>query len=358
MKSAHIRYGALGAVLASALVLASCKTEEAALPPPPPPPPPPAMALSNGVVQSAAAYRNYVRTASAISSTFPDAASIQTSLQRGAAFEPNAFSRGAVAYSAIIALQDPAFVQGVRNLGADYANRQEIIRQLFADPAYAAQLPGAQSAAGLIVANLAADGRAVYQAGAAIKQTAYDIQRERWSREYVANREGRLATAKSISAQPMMGSSSEAASLMQVAMSGSGLQGVSASYVSPPYTETVARGLAIAALAVLGAAGDANAVNIEALLNENTGPYCLRMSKLNLYQCLAVSKPHFEDVFCLGQHILMDAGACITKVSGTSQALPEWRRGLVASTPTAASAATTAATTAPPASPRPAPGPK
>jgi hypothetical protein len=310
------------------------------------------MALSSGVVQAAAAYRDYVRAASAIPTTFPDAASIQTSLQRASAFEPNTFSRGAVAYSAVLALQDPAFVQGVRSLGADYANRQEIIRQLFADPAYAAQLPGAQSAAGLIIANLSADGRVVYQVGASIKQTAYDIQRQHWSREYVANREARLATAKSISASPMIGSSGEAATLMQTAMSGTGFTGAASVYASPPYTETVARGLAIAALAVLGAAGDANAVQIDALLAENTGPYCLRMSKLNLYQCLAVSKPHYEDVFCLGQHVLMDAGQCITKVSGTTTPLPQWQRGLVASTPAAASSAATAATTAP-SSPRP-----
>lgn len=350
MKSAHIRYGALAATVAGVLFLAGCKTDEAP-PPPPPPPPPPAMALSTGVVQAAAAYRDYVRTASAISSNFPDAASIQTSLRQGAAFEPNTFARGAVAYSAVLALQDPAFVQGVKSYAADPATRQEVISRLFTDPAYAAQLPGAQSAAGNIIANLSADGRAVYHAGAAIKEAAYEIQRQKWSREYVANREARLATAKSLSAAPMIGSSGEAAMLMQTAMAGSGLTRASSVTAYPPYTETVARGLAIAALAVLGAAGDQNAMQVEGLLAENTGPYCLRMSKLNLYQCLAVAKPHYEDVFCLGQHILMDAGQCITKVSGTSQPLPEWRRGLIASTPTAASSAATAAATAPPASP-------
>ena len=110
------------------------------------------MALSSGVVQAAASYRNYVREASSISATFPDAASIQTGLTRGAAYEPNELARGAVAYAAVLALQDPAFVQGVRTLGADANNRASVTRQLFSDPAYAAQLPGASSAAGTIVA--------------------------------------------------------------------------------------------------------------------------------------------------------------------------------------------------------------
>jgi len=43
---------------------------------------------------------------------------------------------------------------------------------------------------------------------------------------------------------------------------------------------------------------------------------CLSMAKLNLYQCLAVAKPHYEDVFCLGQHVLMDTGQCVIKAAG------------------------------------------
>ena len=45
---------------------------------------------------------------------------------------------------------------------------------------------------------------------------------------------------------------------------------------------------------------------------------CLNMSKLNLYQCLAVAKPNYEDVFCLGQHILIDTGACLIRASGAA----------------------------------------
>jgi hypothetical protein len=231
-------------------------------------------------------------------------------------------------------------------MGTDRANRDAIIRNIMADPSYAATLPGAQSAAGTIIATLSADGRAVYQAGSAIKQSAYDIQHQRWSREYVNDRDGRLATAKRLSAMPIIGSSSESSMLMQAAMSGTGLNPVRAGSASPPYTQTVVRGLAIAALAVLGAAGDDNAVNIQTLLDESVGPYCLKMSKLNLYQCLAVAKPHYEDVFCLGQHILMDAGQCITKVAGGTQPGP-WSRSMVASTPTAASSSAQAGGTAP-----------
>ena len=56
------------------------------------------------MVQAAAAYQAYVREASAISAAFVDAAQIQSSLQRGASYEPKQFNRGAVAYGAIAGL--------------------------------------------------------------------------------------------------------------------------------------------------------------------------------------------------------------------------------------------------------------
>ena len=54
-------------------------------------------------------------------------------------------------------------------------------------------------------------------------------------------------------------------------------------------------------------------------MNEPNVGRCMSMSKLNLYQCLAVAGPHYEDVFCLGQHAMMDTGKCMIKAAG----LPE-----------------------------------
>jgi hypothetical protein len=52
---------------------------------------------------------------------------------------------------------------------------------------------------------------------------------------------------------------------------------------------------------------------------------CLHMAKLNLYQCLASAGPHYEDIFCLGQHAMIDPGQCVvdaTKASAPRQASP------------------------------------
>ena len=75
----------------------------------------------------------------------------------------------------------------------------------------------------------------------------------------------------------------------------------------------------------LGYGEDPNyAASFDALLVEPTGGSCLNMSKLNLNQCLAVAKPWYEDVFCLGQHVMMDTGKCVIKAAGLPEPY-EWK---------------------------------
>jgi type II secretory pathway component GspD/PulD (secretin) len=52
------------------------------------------------------------------------------------------------------------------------------------------------------------------------------------------------------------------------------------------------------------------------ILTEVNSASCFNMSKLNLYQCLAVAGPHYEDIFCLGQHAMIDTGTCVLKAAG------------------------------------------
>jgi hypothetical protein len=311
-----IRAGLTAAAVGLASLLTACAQE--APPPPPPPPPPPSVSLAPKLIEQASAYRHYVTRATAISPAFTDGASIASAVSVGAAYEPKQLLQGAIAYGAIVALQDPAYVAGVRTYVGDAEQRRQVAYEIMKDPAYVVALPGSASAAGLVMAALGADGTKFYEAGKAVKQAAYDVQKQPWSKADVVNRDLRLIQAKSLSSTALVGDLNETARLQQAAVGAQplGVVGVSA---TPPYTPVVIRSLAVAALAALGHASEANLETINAIMIEPNVAYCANMSKLNLYQCLAVSKPHYEDVFCLGQHAMMDTAKCVIKAAG----LPE-----------------------------------
>jgi hypothetical protein len=308
---------ALFAVFGAAMIfLASC-----AEPPAPPPPPAPPVALSARIIEDAAAYRSYMRQAAAVNPAFVDGLSVAQGVRTAASYEPGQLLRGAMAYAAVVALQDPAFVAGVRAYASDSNTRLTVINQIYKDPAYVVGIAGADSAAGRIAAALGDDGHKVFAAGRAVKQAAYDVQHSKWSLADVVGRDQRLSQAKTLSATPIVGDMNDTLMMQQAAAGGPPMTLPAFTAKPPPYTNLVVRGMALAALAALGAADDASADSARRMLADPTGERCLKMAKLNLYQCLAVSKPHYEDIFCTGQHGLMDSGQCVIAGAGATPVL-------------------------------------
>jgi hypothetical protein len=309
-------------VLAAATaILAGCAESKPPPAPVAPPAPIPTVSLSPRLVEQASAYRTYVDRAVQISPAFTDGASIQQSLRTAESYEPQQLLRGAIAYGAVVALQDPGFRAGVRIYVADPDQRRTIAYEIMKDPAYALGINGAAGAAGLVTAALGDDGKKLLSGGRAVKQAAYDVQHQAWSKGDVVGREGRLAMAKQLSATPISGDVDLTAKLQQ-AVSGSAPLSLTPISAAPPYTPLVVRSLAVAALAALGYADDGSLEQVMPLVAEPGSAQCLNMSKLNLYQCLAVAKPHYEDVFCLGQHVLMDTGSCLMKGVGVADPTP------------------------------------
>lgn len=320
MPQAFLRRGLSVAAVAAAAVLASCSTPEPEAPPPPPPPPPPALALNQSVAEAASVYVAFVREVNSIQAGFPDAESIQAAVRKGAAVEAAQLSRGMIAYGAILALQSPEYVAGVRQFAADPDQRQQMVARIVADPAYAATLPGAEAAAGLIANTMGQDAASMLALAEAVENDAYTIQerqdpRRRWATQPVADRDGRLEGAKSLSTSPRLPSAEDSARLFAAAHSGTGLNLTSA-HRGAPFTPAVVNSLAIAALAALGAAGEEAKANTDALTSESNNEFCLNMSKLMLFQCLAASKPNYEDIFCAGRHIVRDMAQCTTQYTG------------------------------------------
>jgi hypothetical protein len=325
-------------------------------PPPPPPaetaaiasvaPPaapklaaPTSVALAHKVVESASAYLAYMHKASQISAAFTDGAGVAKEVKTGAAYEPKQFEEGAIAYAAIVALQEPAFIEGVRQAGGGDPDRAaQIAASLTANPASAATFLGADAAAARASAALRRQGDMLMEAGVKVKQSAYDVQHAAWSKGDVLNPETRLAGAKTLSATRLTPQPEETDKLLKLVLAE---QGAAAYPGEGAVSPVVSRGLALAAMAVLGQAGEGAADRLQPLMAEEKGGECLHMAKLNLFQCLAVAGPHYEDIFCLGQHAMMDTAQCVIAASGVSHPVMTASAAVVA--PPAPAAPVTAA---------------
>ena len=318
MKSAQrARYSAtLAAIFAAGLALAACNTPAPPPPPPPPPAAPPPVAQTSRVIEAAAAYKAYMDKTAKISPDFKDGDQVAQSVRDAAGYETGGLQKGAAAYAAVAALQDAGFVANVRVYAVDPAQRRDMVAKIMADPTYVLGVKGADAAAGLAVAALDDAGAKVVTSGKAVKQAAYSVQHSAWSKADVPGRDARLALAKSLSGTMPPAAVDDSAKLQSATTGAPSSLGLTGAALPPPYTPTVVRGLAVAAIAALGEATDVNADNLMLLLADPGTEQCLRMAKLNLYQCLAVARPHYEDIFCLGQHEMIDTGQCIVKAAG------------------------------------------
>ena len=275
---------------------------------------PPPVALNDSVAQSAAVYLTFTRDMATIQGGFSSPEAVQAALRRGATYDADQLSRGLVAYASILALQSPEFVSGVRQAGAELTARRQIIDRIVANPEYASTLPGAEAAASLVISVLEADILALSAAADSVESDAYNIQytgdqRHVWGRATPPDREGRLQAVKDMS-RAVRAPASETARLYAASNSGSGLGVTAGRTRRAPYAPSVTNAIAMAALAALGAAGDNARPNTDALQYDRASQDCLASSKLNLFQCLAASRPTYEDMFCLGRHVIRDLSTC------------------------------------------------
>src|SRR5215472_10929527 len=152
-------------------------------PPPPPAAPPPEPEIPVGppvlagyIIDSASGYVTYMRTAAALSPVFADGAAVSSELRAGAASEQHQMQQGLIAYAAIVALQDPTFVETVRGFAKHASTRDPMVKYLLDNPAYVRTLAGHDSAAASIVAALGAQAVRLHTAAERIKQESLDIQ--------------------------------------------------------------------------------------------------------------------------------------------------------------------------------------
>jgi hypothetical protein len=303
----------VASALAIALSLAGCATPRkppsrlARAPAASRPAPPPAVAetaaADRGLAAQASAFESFMRHARGIEPGFSGPADVAQALQTGAHHEPHELEAGMVAYAALAALQEPRFVAAVRA----EPSPAEFARRLSADPRAALALPGAEAAGARASGALYAQGAGLAGEGEKVKHAAYTVQHQAWSKAKVPDAAGRLSQVKRLSAESYRPSREDGAQLRLALAENTRRPGAP----SP----LVARGVALAALSVLGEEAKGHA-----LMSEPRTGDCLHMAKLNLYQCLASAGPHYEDIYCLGQHAMIDPGQCV--VDATRAATP------------------------------------
>jgi hypothetical protein len=276
----------------------------------------PSVGIAQRVMNAAGVFDSYMHQAAAISPTLTDGTGVRRAVMAGSAYEAQQLQEGAIAYTALAALQAPGFVQNLSDAGQDPAVRAELVRTLLADPDSVLRLPGAHDAGALAVSVMGHLGSDLLTSGAAMKQAAYDVQHQAWSKVQTPEPQAELSEVKAHAIRVALAPDDTAGlirDLVAVRKAGADPQ----SRAAAP-TPVVTRGLALAALAVLGAAGEEQADLLTPILTDATSAQCIKMAKLNLYQCLSVAGPQYEDMFCLGRHAMMETGQCIVAAAGWS----------------------------------------
>lgn len=273
--------------------------------------------LPREVVTAAAAFQSYMERAASISSGFRSPDSVYEGLKTGVGYEQAQFQTGMIGYGAIVALQDDRFTDTLDRISHRPDERDALVQRLLADPNQVMALDGAQGAARRVRLAFQRRADAVQSTGRAVKQSAYDVQHQAWSKARVANPQKRLAEVKAISATRQAFTDGEEGRLVRSLIDQNRM---SDSAEAP--TPVMVRSLALAAMAELGQARSRDMPRLQVLLTERSSADCLRWSKLNLYQCMAVAGPHYEDIFCLGQHALIDTGQCVAKAASFTPAQP------------------------------------
>ena len=246
------------------------------------------------LVAEASAFESFMRHARAIDAGFSGPGEVAQAVQTGASHAPVELETGMVAYAALAALQEPQFVVAVRA----QRDRGQLAQRLAADPRVALGLPGAMAAGALASGALYAQGQALAAEGQKVKRASYTVQRQSWSQDKPGDPAGQLARVKRLGSAGYQAGRDDGSHLTEALAQG-GRRGGTASPI-------VTRGVAGAARSGVGEEGRGRS-----LMSEPRTSMCLRIAKLNYHQCLASAGPHYEDIYCVGQHAMIDPGQCV-----------------------------------------------
>lgn len=267
---------------------------------------------------------------------------IETTLTNLGGQNPDQLSSGWIAYSALIASQDPGFRASVRDIEGFYG-RDSLLTGLRNDLRYARSLDGGTNAVVSSLAAVEADSKRLRGAGAYVKEQAYSLQGASWAKARIGDTDGLINSIRSssLAGRPVRAEIRSAfaqpdidAVLVQAGQTGApslweGLSNAAGAVKFPviqaAYSGRSARVRAgkepiadrIATLAAYRILGDeaAPASQVRSAMSDRSTKSCMNMAQLNLQQCVAAAHKQYEVPFCIGEHALTDVGDCIGEVT-------------------------------------------
>ncbi|MDJ0922621.1 MAG: hypothetical protein QNI84_15945 [Henriciella sp.] len=302
----------------------------------------PAQGFADPLSRAAAVYATFHGDVTDVKSKgFASAKDIDHSLTSLGGHNPEKLTQGWMAYSALVASQNPEFRAAVLDIEG-YYGRDVLITGLKNDVRYARTLNGGNSAVSSSLSAVDADSQRLIGAAAFVKEQAYTLQGAGWAKGRVGNSGAKAngLMASSRTGIPARGAMVQAMSsptinsvLTQAGQAGSPSvwESVSsmASAIRVPTavsrlgaSNRIARGkepiadriTTLAAYRIIGSeAGSDTHMHVAMQERETAG--CLNMANLNLQQCVAAAHKHYEVPFCIGEHALADVGKCIGQVA-------------------------------------------
>lgn len=300
-------------------------------------------AKADMISNQAAVYATFQADVTDVKTTpFASAGDINDALNNLGGHNADHLSKGWIAYSALIASQNPDYRAAVRDIESFYG-RDVLETGLRNDVRYARTLAGGDDAVAASLSAVLADSQHINGAASFVKEQAYSLQGSGWAKARIRNSSAvadRLnsAAASGRDAAPAMLAAFSAPDidsiLGQAGSSGApslweGISGAASTVKFPainasfnsnrsriaPGKEPIADRIAtLAAYRIIGAEAS-GATAVHTAMSDRSTRNCLRTAHLNLQQCVAAAHQQYEVPFCIGEHALADIGQCIGDVA-------------------------------------------
>lgn len=292
------------------------------------------------VSERAAVYMTYQSDADTIGANpFKSTSDIDQALSTLGGYNADQLTRGWIAYSALIASQDPEFRATVRDIEAFYG-RDRVVNSFATGGGYARSLKGGDDAVSAAIGVTDTDLPRLYSTAAIVKEQGYSLQGYGWAKSRIRNSRQRAENVKVLQGQGQTADNLILAALTGVRPGNPGADagvtnavataGDVASAVRLPafmtdgFTtgrkkvkygkEPVANQIAsVAALRILGAES-VDQAKLSRVMLEPSVQGCMRMQNLQLQGCVAGVGQEFEVPHCISQHALEEIADCLGAV--------------------------------------------